>query len=169
MRLSGWFLLAGLVLAGGGGIFLQLPDAPVHNEDRVPNVPLLLLEGETRMLHSYGGRPVMLHFWATWCTPCVAEFPRLLQWAKAHPEWTVLLVSADEKREAIQPFLHQMEKKSGIILQEVPHVEVVWDQGKVISQETFHSVSYPETIIISPDLTMQDKIVGAIDFNALVR
>jgi thiol-disulfide isomerase/thioredoxin len=36
----------------------------------------------TRELRSHRGRPVILHFWATWCVPCLTELPFLDRAAK---------------------------------------------------------------------------------------
>jgi thiol-disulfide isomerase/thioredoxin len=36
----------------------------------------------TRELRGHKGRPVILHFWATWCVPCLTELPFLARVAK---------------------------------------------------------------------------------------
>ncbi len=49
------------------------------------------LNGRTVRLSDFRGRPVLLNFWATWCTACAAELPDLIQLAKRRPEDLVIL------------------------------------------------------------------------------
>lgn len=40
--------------------------------------------GEPDRLGAYEGRPLVINFWASWCTPCLAELPRFEQTYQAH-------------------------------------------------------------------------------------
>lgn len=44
--------------------------------------------------------PVLVNFWGKDCGPCISELPRLEAFAKANPQWTVLLVSTDAPADA---------------------------------------------------------------------
>ena len=63
-------------------------------------------DGSTFQLRRQSHRPVLLHFWATWCEPCRKELPVLLKWSETATarRGEVLLISLDENWAAISHF-----------------------------------------------------------------
>jgi thiol-disulfide isomerase/thioredoxin len=64
-------------------------------------------DGLALPLASLLGRPIVLHFWATWCAPCRAELPTLLAAFDAAAEAAsprLLLASVDENWEMIRHY-----------------------------------------------------------------
>ena len=52
--------------------------------DPAPNFALTDLDGNAVRLADLRGRPVIVNFWASWCGPCIEEFPLLLDASAAH-------------------------------------------------------------------------------------
>lgn len=130
------------------------------NKEIIPNLSFTSIEGEAISLYDFKGKVVLVNFWATWCAPCIVEFPPLLELAHMKKDQIVLVaLSVDEDPTKIEPFLKQHN------LNIAPkNVIIAHDQNKAISQDIFQTVLYPETYIIGPDLTLQKKIVGLIDW-----
>lgn len=60
------------------------------------------------------GRVVLINFWATWCAPCIEEFPDLMKLRKKYDRkgLDVYLVSVDDTRKVsgtVEPFLRRMK------------------------------------------------------------
>ena len=83
---------------------------PAFAVDRVAmsEVSLTLERQDKRrwMLDSVRGRPVLLHFWATWCGPCRAELPTLVaqyRWLQSQGI-EVVLASVDDDWADVRDF-----------------------------------------------------------------
>jgi peroxiredoxin len=63
-----------------------VPPAVKVYQPGTPAPPLRLrgLDGRPVDLAALRGRPVVVNFWATWCEPCVREFPLLARAAAVH-------------------------------------------------------------------------------------
>lgn len=92
---------------------------------------------------SLRGKTVVLNFWATWCVPCVAEFPLLNALAASADPAKVQLIAADfngEDRAKVEPFLKKHPLSGWVGL----------DTGKEM-QRRFGVSAIPVTLIIGPD------------------
>ncbi len=84
------FLATGAALAG---------DSPLVVGESPPPVQLNDLQGQPVSLEGLKGKVVLVDFWATWCVPCRAELPKLVELQKHHAEQglVVLAINVDER------------------------------------------------------------------------
>src|SRR5688572_13287971 len=76
-----------LLVAGLLGAYLLTSGpagTPTTIGSRAPDFVLADLDGNPVRLADLRGRPVVVNFWASWCGPCVEEFPLLRQASAEH-------------------------------------------------------------------------------------
>ncbi|MCB9990448.1 MAG: redoxin family protein [Rhodospirillales bacterium] len=118
------------------------------------------MHGTTFQSTNFAGKTIIINFWASWCPPCVAEFPRLLELAKRHPDTLVLLaVSSDHNREAMMRFLNKMNADESAVLKQ-DNVHIIEDADNSITFNIFQTLRLPETVIVSPEQKMLHKFIG---------
>lgn len=132
-----------------------------------PDFQVTDLQGKIIRISDLRGKPVILSFWATWCTPCKVEFPLMLNYIKSRRGDVVLLaLASDESNEIVQRFLDKLEPDSRKTIVE-PNVYIALDRDRSITRGVFLTDRYPETIFIRADGKMARKVVGLTDWNDL--
>jgi len=104
-----------------------------------PKVTLTTPAGLKKEVARRKGKAVVINFWATWCKPCVAEFPDLVATskklaAKGVELITVSLDSTEDLKAKVVPFLTRSGITQGALLNkdgEVPDTGYfTWLDGK---------------------------------------
>jgi thiol-disulfide isomerase/thioredoxin len=124
---------------------------------KLPNFSFTDLKGKKHDIQALQGKAIVLNFWASWCVPCVVEFPEMLKLAEATKDKSLFIfLSVDDDKKDIERFLkkyvHALPRDNVIIGHDI---------NKTISQSLFQTYKLPETYLISPDLFIREKIIGA--------
>lgn len=125
----------------------------------LPDFKFETLNGEKYSLNSFKGKIVLVNFWASWCGPCVEEFPSMIRLVEAMKGRLVLLaISNDSSAEDAEVFLRQLKNWK----QE--NIKVIWDKDRQLSAK-FDVSRLPESFLANAELKLVKKIVGSINWH----
>ncbi len=135
----------------------QKPDTTTLTKtgNMAPVFTFNISKDKTASLQDYRGKIVLLNFWATWCPPCRAEFPRVQKeiWEKYkdNPKFALLAFAREEGWEKVLPFAAQNkytfpmlpDEKRGVYkryaTQYIPRNVVIDENGTIIYQSMGYS------------------------------
>ncbi|MFC2013870.1 TlpA family protein disulfide reductase [Chloroflexota bacterium] len=126
---------------------------------QAPDFQLINLEGRTVSLSDLRGEPVLINFWAIWCSPCRGE---LLYIQQIYDEWSgkglvILAIKIGESSSEVSEFM-----KSYIL-----SFPVILDTGGKVAQK-YNIRGIPTTLFIDRDGVIRDKIIGAFQNKAQI-
>ena len=134
------FFLA-IYLAAKAYMQRDLVDGPV------PSLEGTLLGGQSFNIQSYHGKPLLLHFWATWCSICKMEQNSIASISEDHEVITVAMNSGTDME--VVAYL----KQQGL------SVPVVNDENGAIAQR-FGVRGVPTSFIIDSNANIRFTEVG---------
>jgi thiol-disulfide isomerase/thioredoxin len=107
--------------------------------------------GEKRKLSDYRGKPVALHFWATWCGPCVRELPLISELGASKADsLTVLAVNCGEQGRTVNSFISKWKLRLNLIM-----------DGDGSISRLYGINAIPQTWLIDEDGIIRTVQVGA--------
>ncbi len=83
-------------------------------------------------IRQFAGRPLLLNFWATWCPPCIEEFPLLDAFYRQNVAngWQVIGLAVDQAA-AVEKFLRQNPVRFSIALAGMQGIELSRSLGNL--------------------------------------
>ncbi len=119
----------------------------------VPDFRLEKLDGTSFKLSEHEGKITIINFWASWCNPCVEEFPSMIKLVDHFGDkLQIIAVSTDDDKKDIANFL----KAFGL---PKPGFEVVWDKNKEAMKQ-FGIEKVPESFLVDKDGKLIRKVLG---------
>ncbi len=128
---------------------------PAQVGERAPAI--VIHDGaQTVSLKQYRGKIVVLNFWASWCPPCLEEFPSLIDLQRRMPNVVVLAVSFDTDANAYRQYVADNR---------IDGITTILDLSQQ-SNNAFDTTRPPETYIIDSRGVVVRKFIGAQDWTS---
>ena len=120
------------------------PDFTIHDD------------GKTLSLDQYRGKVIVLNFWASWCPPCLEEFPSLMQLQQQVPGVLVLAVSFDTDADAYRQYVADNHLSNMVVALDLSQK----------SNLAYGTTRPPETYVIDKNGHVRRKFIGAQDWTS---
>ena len=136
-----------------GVIWDALRDKVVTVGDYAPSFSITTESGKTVSPASFGGKILMVNFWASWCPPCVQETPALeALHRELGPRGLVLVgISVDKNETKYKNFLRRFR---------VSYLTGRDPDAKI--NDMYGTYRYPESYVINTEGKVLMKIVGIL-------
>jgi thiol-disulfide isomerase/thioredoxin len=112
------------------------------------------------LIQQYRGKVLIINFWATWCEPCVYEFPSLVKFYRNYEDKNLALIfiSLDQPDDAetdVIPFL----RKNGVDF--ITYINRIKKQEDLINTiDTTWDGAIPATYIYNRDGVITSSFIG---------
>ena len=115
------------------------------------------LNGPSRELTEFRGRPLIINVWASWCGPCRAEMASLerLAWRDQGKALTIIGISTDDSVDAARAWLKQSNATLNQFIDQRLQMEHMLGASRL-----------PLTVLVDAHGRVLDKIYGAREWDS---
>lgn len=144
-----------LCLVASTQTFANTPDeVPIGGS--LPEATLRGLNGPSRPLRAFRGRPLIINVWASWCGPCKAEMASFerLAWHPGSGYFAIIGISTDDDRDQAEHLLHNTNATISHYIDAGLQMEHMLGASRL-----------PLTVLIDADGRVVKKIYGAREWD----
>lgn len=132
----------------------------LNQKSTAPDVTFTTIEGKTIKMADLKGKIVLVNFWATSCSGCIAEMPELIQTYKQYHPNGLELIAVAMSYDPPNHVLNFSQKNK------LPF-PVMHDSYEEIASKFKDVRLTPTTYVINQEGKIIKQIIGVIDFKAL--
>jgi thiol-disulfide isomerase/thioredoxin len=156
-------IIFAVVLAAVGTVWIkslvppESPSGSLQFLSAAPELPIYDRAGVRTDLSKEKGKIVIIHFWATWCPPCVEEIPALSRFwdrYRTRDDIGLYAISVDKDWKTIEEF---MKKNPSAI-------PLFHDPGAATARR-FGTTQYPETYVVNDKGRVLFRVQGAVNWS----
>ena len=125
------------------------------NNSKAPGFTLKDTKGRIARLSDYKGKVVLINFWATWCAPCQAEMPALVELQNKYQAQGLQIIGVTyppEQRSAVRRMMRRF-KLNYPVLFGTRAVTDAYEIGEVL----------PTTLVVDRDGRIRERILGMLE------
>lgn len=129
----------------------------ITNKPPVPDTRFFDGDNNPLSLQDFGGKALLVNFWATWCTPCVKEMPALNELAITFADddfEVVAIASGSQVGKTPNAFIAE-HKLDAIDLYHDPHASLM---------KLFETETLPTTLLVNREGKILGGVVGATEW-----
>ncbi len=141
----------------GGTTSDEAADSPLLGR-RVPAIAGTSLEGEAFDIDQLRGQWTLVNFFATWCPPCIAEHPELIEletWGAETGQLSLVSIVFDDEPDNVAELFDELGGSWPVL--NAP--------GSVVD---FQIRRVPESFLVNPDGVVVARAISGIDADAII-
>ena len=115
------------------------------------------LHGDPRDLQALAGNVILVHFFATWCEPCIREISSLQQLALATRDLPLAIVAVD---------VAEVDLRVRAFFEKLPvHFTVLLDRDRAVSK-AWDITALPTSFVLDATLAPRFSVEGDLDWSS---
>ncbi|MFN3193416.1 MAG: TlpA family protein disulfide reductase [Aureliella sp.] len=167
----GTVMLVGLVALA----WIGRPPRPKFVGEKLPLIdlqPLLYTDGPLAN-EQLEGKLVVLHFWGTWCPPCIAEYPEFAAFAERVSQSPDVIVASVSCSAGVELDLEQLRAETETFMNQYGGAIPTYSDSTAMSRQQFAMLSpngsfgYPTTILVDRSGMIIDAYLGPANIQRL--